>query len=872
MLVGTALLAALVFAAVSPNLDRACREHAIACGMLTGFVNTALLAIGGYVFLFRLTRRRAVRHYLTVARDQTPRLFAAPPGRIKPQDVVGRARLYEIVDQELRSATSGSPVVVVGPAGSGKTTFVFGLVHYLAARGTVPISLSLRAAEPPISFRNLAREEFLRHVDRQVRSGEDGDRIWRDLFARRGIVVLADGLDEVAPDASSYERDQFVRAALDGARDDRLRLVTTSRPEAVPPESGLPELELDPLGEREAIEFVSRHARRSLADAERTQVRDLIRRVDATDHPFYLNVISALSETGGFDGISPTLAPERLRVALLDEYVDRVKAGRLAQDTRLPAGDRALVVAGLADVAGALTIASALEVRLSTLAGLVEELNGAVPSRSELSGSAVTSIVDGAVRLGLMRAHSSAGETRVRFGHAISQSYFASRLLRANPAVWATLFARTSSTEMMRALVMWCAAALDASQATRVCTALVQHADRTADDRAVAYIATACEIADVLDFEGFGERIEKSAETAWANAAAKARRAAVLRLRHWQDPWNYLNLWRRIDDPDYAVRWQAAQAIADGGLTAFERLRPRIEATIDVAENQAPDDWVGPHGRAVSVLGWILPAMATSAADPDGGPIRGYVHRWAGLVSRSIAAGVESSIAQGFKLDAFRTPAAPVDPLAVEMLGAARFWYARIVLLHAICRRCVEVPEANTAAIEVLQGKAADRKEHPFVQEAARQCVTAVRTKDWARFLWEDESTAISRSGISLSDETNTLIAELVLLLNLTEQGEGTEREDRKARAYLQDRLPPCFAESRHRREFSTGCGDQCTFRLCPYPLEPGAVLARGQFSEAFYLHQQYLAGRRRRSPWQGSIRKRALRNFWSELGEHARS
>ncbi len=110
-------------------------------------------------------------------------------------------------------------------------------------------------------------------------------------------------------------------------------------------------------------------------------------------------------------------------------------------------------------------------------------------------------------------------------------------------------------------------------------------------------------------------------------------------------------------------------------------------------------------------------------------------------------------------------------------------------------------------------------------------------------------------------------MADVLLLLNLAERGEGTIG-DRDLRLQRTNRnyLPPCIAEDRSPLKPNrplgmagdsapgSSCTAECQFGLCPYPSK-GAQPHRQELSEAFCRRQQRLLSpgtlRSRAAPWQ---------------------
>ena len=129
-LLASALLLLLVF---SPQAENFCNGRRVGCGLTTGFISTALILLVGYFFLFTWTLRAARSSYVRVARESPERFFVFPP-RLRA-DPAARGSLTAAVASESAFARRGAPILVVGEAGSGKTTFLLALHAPSGARG-----------------------------------------------------------------------------------------------------------------------------------------------------------------------------------------------------------------------------------------------------------------------------------------------------------------------------------------------------------------------------------------------------------------------------------------------------------------------------------------------------------------------------------------------------------------------------------------------------------------------------------------------------------------------------------------------------------------------------------------------------------------
>jgi NACHT domain len=866
-LVGCVALLALVFSAPAEDF---CVGHRVGCGLVTGFISTSLILLAGYIILFSWTLRRARRSYLDVARRSPERFFVVPP-RLRAK-AVGREDLTGAVARETAFSRTGVPVVVVGEAGAGKTTFLQELIRLLAQLGSVPVLVPLRGAPTPVDLRELAQKEFLRRIDPLVRSQTDAERVWRRLLAEGSVVVLADGLDEIAPSATRQERDYAIRSALATARNDRLSVVITSRPDAVPAGAAISQFELGDIEEDEALGYLraSIHLR---SEGGEKRLREIVSVGRVTRIPFYLNVISSLYRAERLDHVRGSTRDELL-VALLDEWTDLVEDESFLEGAELEEDRRKAIIHELEAVAYAMTLASAPDSTLERVMTVLGETDGdGAPERAELE-----LVVEGAARLDLIRAFSGEDDTTIRFNHAISQAYMTSRFLRRAPGAWRALVERTASAEMRDALLMWCAAGEGKGEASDVCKALVHRATSLRDDRALALLVSAAEISSCVGLGEFDRIAGDGVRDVWLAASPRAKVAAVRRLDGRTDAWSFRRLHAATRDRSYRVRWGAALSIVDGGASAAKALWPTFDDLLAYGESQDASAWGKEQMHDLSVLGWILPALSARAGG-DGAVDEG-VARFVELARRGLPLGTDASLAQGFKLAAALDPKASVLSAAYDLVDHCRFWYARVILLQAICTASVGDPARRETGLAFLARRRNDADEHPFVRESALLCHKAIRRPaDASRYVWEDESAVIARSGAGLAGDAAALLADLVVLLNLTEQGEGAVRSQRKEDTYARRDLPYCLSASTDRSELFEGCHETCAFNLCPYPTGGERALARGEFSQAFCRRQidgltglsgvQWWTPTRRAWSWSNAGRA-ALADFWAELERRA--
>ena len=144
--------------------------------------------------------------------------------------------------------------MIVGGVGTGKTALLVQLTKQLAEAGAVPVPLGLRTAHEGLDFRELARERFMSEAGGRLVAGTDAEKAWRHLLRDDQIVVLADGLEEALIDGK--DRDAVIRLAIHRANKDKLPLIVASRPHDPLREMEAAIIDLEPLSEEAALDYI----------------------------------------------------------------------------------------------------------------------------------------------------------------------------------------------------------------------------------------------------------------------------------------------------------------------------------------------------------------------------------------------------------------------------------------------------------------------------------------------------------------------------------------------------------------------------------------------------------------------------------------
>jgi hypothetical protein len=867
--------------------------------LLTAFV----LAVIAYLWFYSWTSQRATRQLRDTAARKPESMFPIRPRIGSASQVVGRSQLIEDVTASLR--LGAGPLVIVGETGSGKTSFLLGLArHFAEELDVLPIVLSLRNVET-IDYAQLASDRFNDYIDPHVRSKDEAEKLWRWLCRRGKIVVLADDLDRAnLPGQSSDPHRTVARLALTAARRRGLPLVVASRPQGVPADLDEPVMELGSLRltPAEAAEQVLERAGRRGDTEAKARALTHISNGDLVDNAFYLGIMARLLRQGLLPEVSAKQV-HAVRVALLDAW----RAGLLG-DRSVPADEKVRREAALACLDRFAAARLVPEPPPERGAGVDPDWANpqlAVAAAGLSSEPASNRQWADALHLGLRLEviEVSEDDGGLRFAHDVLHAYFASKVLRGGEAACRSAVERApDAARVQLALVLGAASGRDPAFCHAACQSLLAGFADVPDEQRLLRASAAAEVACAGEFHELDDRIAAECAAARRDASAVAKRAAVGQLLGLAGEQAIEALWEYVGDYDYAVRWAAAKGLVTrcskdasdpagpgvrvSGVHAYDVLARHIDADfdrarrcLDLPENERPDDW-DEEIMPLKHMAWILPALRTSTATSRdsalarrvAGHLKALLDLEAGKVTRQ--RGLEASIAQGLKADAFLYRDEPVADEALKLLGRDNvFWYSQINLLHAITLRA-HVGDAGRSARGTIARFAA-AAEHPIVRSAAKLCLAGLHAsadgdaKAVTRYVWEDEGVVVSGRPSGLEPEAIQLVGDITVLLNLNETGDLRQRELFGA-SY---QMPRCLTASRNRLELfdqHIGCHDDCIFNLCPYRPTPG-MSARRDVSRAFCRHQALHARARTAREWGSNVSQPALSAFWARYESETR-
>jgi hypothetical protein len=541
-------------------------------------------------------------------------------------DIVGRDELCHVLIENLENRRTRNPQVVIGGVGAGRTALVVRLTQLLARQGKIPVPVRLRDAQNELDFRDLARQRFLAVAEVGLLSDVDGERIWRQLREDDRIVVLADGLEEVLIEGErERERDYLIRLAIDQANQQQLPLIITSRPHDPLRMLDAAIIELEPLSEEAALEYVQRDGSRE----DEHRLDWIVETAEVAETPLYMQVTWQLHRVGLMQYLSPSRDDEQrvtnnagraeLRLRLLDTWMQALVGGHFLPRVPLSREDRMATVEQLSALACIGLKEDRYYVKFDDIefgrlrqhdSGIIEEVERRLKRlgrRLDLRLAAIRGM-----QLGLVDLRG----TSIRFRHGIMQAYLGSQLidLAMADAEYRHEALRNPGHEFLTALVMQSRAKVRNAHLNRtkwIHTKVVRRAKhhplqdllcdaaRIRDDvKALNLYAAAFEIDSVGEESrqrAIGEKLQKHWPSIWAQDRRTLESAKFNVLRRFGEAARtvakqhgkearypgdsaYRQLYRiHCSEPSYPVRLVASEEIGDGGDEAFDALEGLLD-------------------------------------------------------------------------------------------------------------------------------------------------------------------------------------------------------------------------------------------------------------------------------------------------------
>ncbi|MFJ9817435.1 NACHT domain-containing protein [Streptomyces sp. NPDC101151] len=839
-------------ALVRGDANGVCTRQPVACGLVTNLMSSIIVAfLVSLLWIGTISRWVVLRRHLRQIRENPRRLTAEIGPATGTDEFIAPPGLLAVLETELRFGPAGVPLVVTGAAGSGKTMLLGRLAMHLAGQGLVPVMLSMRGRHPGENITALARTAFLQQIDRFVTRESDGEKIWRKAREQRRVVVLVDSLDEMGSEAGFLDVRELTRALLDRVTGEDVGLVLAARPESLP--ALLPGYRF-PIPALPVTETVTRLAEWGIPGPLGSE---LTSRLELNHVPFYAALCRELSLTELSEVADLTGSVPGRRVVLLDRVLTRRTAGSTAHRDLMPVlGSIAWTQIGFG----------------RTMCGVEEYLSageGPGLGRPPRNRGKLLTALRTAQDIGLLRTGLH-GE-QIAFRHPLVLSHVASLSVAEGldsargRRFLSTTLAETAMREPVMALEMALSREPSLPRARRLMD-MAEGLPPTAPVlRNLAVVNMLASVAAALSDAPLKRRCLRMYRRCWAGARPADRGTAVPFVGLLDVRGSGAFLWSVLDlDDQYVARWACAQLLAEPDVARYGRLAGFVDGFI--SRMRAP---AGPSSGSdiVERAFWFIPALADGldvgpAKDRAAGHLLELRRCLEEMTVRDApgALGAESSLAQGYKLAAFRDPELPPDPGACELLRTGRFWYARLEAVQAVARR-LHHNRTDARALRALRD--ALRDSHPFVRAMA---ALGLRCADepWSRLLWYSEESLSGSTVSSLAPETLQLLGEVTLWLNHNEKAEQSKRDANSLRASL----PLCMSSRSYRPRLTTGgpCGQECGFGLCPYTADATGRHSRDLLNEAVCRSIRQ-AGLRTGTPsWYNSSRRKDYTAIWTTL------
>jgi hypothetical protein len=432
------------------GINSRCDTYSQACGTVFGFITPILsVALASAAFLFY--RLRYVRSPVVRKAKRRPQDLVQTAAR-NVGTVVGRDELCRVIMEDIRSREFRRPHLVVGGVGTGKTAVLVQLTKLLAEHGAVPVPIRLRDARERLSFRDMAYERFISMTEDRLLSTGEAEKVWRQLCKDDQIVVIADGLEEALTEGNAdQDRDNIIRLAIRRARELRLPLVIASRPHDPLRGADATIIELEPLSEEAALEYINEA--KPINDLRR--LNRIVETAGLAELPLYLQITRDLCLNDRLEHLTPGRAGRKLdtrsldrsemRFRLLDTWIEALFEGHLMPTVPLDRAEREAAVAWLSALACIGLKADTLDVKYDDYFGKPNEgqdnsLTADPPPRYQSIDGEIQRIVARNLkgrrldirlaaswgdRLGLAEARGDG----LRFLHSIMQAYLGSRFM-----------------------------------------------------------------------------------------------------------------------------------------------------------------------------------------------------------------------------------------------------------------------------------------------------------------------------------------------------------------------------------------------------------------------------------------------------------
>ena len=848
------LVAAVVYSIAAAHVED------VAINWIADFTFAPIAVVIAYSY-FRWGRGWQVhRFYQRLAKFSPQALL---PGATENLRRIERDALYRELHAEIMANPAGTPHVVLGPAGAGKTTALQGLVSHLADHGLTPVVIRQYTYEGVADLAGLLRQSFMSVVDRRLHTDSQGDALWRGVLRSDGVVAIIDGMDDwrarqgIGPSDALYMISRSAEAA-------GIRTVVAMRSDRRVLDEPYPAFPLDAL-DVSATEVSIRcdELPIPLEPSDRQAYESALTAVKAGSAPLFLELATqSIYDTDLLRRVE-SLPMFEARAELFNGWL-----GLQVASTRRRSGDLSVT---LEDDLLRLELLAARLSRSGRLDISNSELES--PSPAEQGGFTRAQIAS-AQRLGqyLKILDISAGpwpEQRVAFNHSIMQSMMTARSLSRSLQDAATQAHPDLSQEMRHALMYVFNQTAHSDARHELQRRLLANASAASTPESqVTFLSLLVTLGSPPT--DLVAQIVSRCQHLFSSAPDNVQLRVIDIIAALPGVDRYRCLWEWSIEGQLAVGIKAGRAMMLGGNDSFDLLRSEIVRLIDEGSTMKLHealypDW-GAFGGKVTMLSVLLPVWADICSGAAANELHALTAKLVSVAAQGQIGGVEASIMAGFYGAIRRNPDSASRTHLPELARHLQTHDARLDLVQVaslLLQHDLRSEEARSL-LRTLDSP----HEHPLVQGAARIARQALhRHLQLDRVVWNGGEQAVPKSGARLTGPAHAVLADSHLLAMLENQyntGSVAER-DRRDRAWEARTLPPCLSESPTRDELFSGCSTDCAWKLCPLDLRFVARSGSVPFSPAFLRHEARSSSHTRRT-WNNGFIGPGASAFWKRL------
>ena len=284
----------------------------------------ALVASAAFYWVLGRQRQKALSRYRLLARGKPWEMVEGS----QPKSPVARRATSKLLADGIERSPEPALAVVQGRAGTGRTSFIVGLVHDLAERSLIPIPVQATRGGS-LALEPLARKGFCHYIDGVLSSDRQADEIWHRAKSTRDVVILVDGLDDELVASLASDDGAHLKSEIAKLHEHQISVVLASTTELPLGDRSPLREDLDLFNREEAVRYLRAELKTDTLPAD--LVEALRRLQDPVDGiliaPFYLDLLVRLRNAG----VSFERLPEhrdRSRAAVLAMYLHSIAGAR----------------------------------------------------------------------------------------------------------------------------------------------------------------------------------------------------------------------------------------------------------------------------------------------------------------------------------------------------------------------------------------------------------------------------------------------------------------------------------------------------------------------------------------------------------------